>query len=124
MEYEIINPSDPYKMTAPSIDLAAVAVCLLGEGQYMAKPRGEGDEVPMFLFGGVDKWFVEKFGMDFATTADGIINHRTEELAAVFDSVALESEERSSLNDIGGRAKAWAQSLRKKANTLTTEDHQ
>ena len=50
MEYEIINPSDPDRMTADRLDTAAVAICLLGDGKYAAKPRGDGEEVPMFLF--------------------------------------------------------------------------
>ena len=116
MEYEIINPSDPYRMTADRLDTAAVAICLLGDGKYAAKPRSDGEEVPMFLFTSPDPWFVERFGMNYADTANKIIEHRNEELAAVFDSVTLERTERSSLNDIGGRAKALAQAVRRKIN--------
>ena len=116
MEYEIINPSDPYRMTAERLDTAAVAVCLLGDGNYAAKPRGDGEEVPLFLFTSPDPWFIERFGMGYADTAKKIIEHRNEELAAVFDSVTLERAERSSTNDIGGRAKALAQAVRRKIN--------
>lgn len=116
MEYEIINPSDPYRMTAERLDTAAVAVCLLGDGKYAAKPRGDGEEVPFFLFSSPDPWFIEHFGMSYADTANKIIEHRNEELASVFDSVTLERAERSSLNDIGGRAKALAQAVRRKIN--------
>ena len=116
MEHEIINPSDPYRMTADRLDTAAVAICLLGDGKYAAKPRSDGEEVPMFLFTSPDPWFVERFGMNYADTANKIIKHRNEELAAVFDSVTLERTERSSLNDIGGRAKALAQAVRRKIN--------
>lgn len=116
MEYEIINPGDPYRMTADRLDTAAVAICLLGDGKYAAKPRGDGEEVPMFLLTSPDPWFVERFGMNYADTANKIIEHRNEELAAVFDSVTLERTERSSLNDIGGRAKALAQAVRRKIN--------
>ena len=63
-----------------------------------------------------DPWFVERFWMNYADTANKIIKHRNEELAAVFDSVTLERTERSSLNDIGGRAKALAQAVRRKIN--------
>ncbi len=118
MEYEIINPSDPYRMTADRLDVAAVAVCLLGDGKYAAKPRGEGEEVPMFLFTSPDSWFIERFAMSYADTANTIIEHRGEELARVFDSVTLERAERSSLNDIGGRAKALAQAVRRKVSEL------
>ncbi len=118
MEYEIINPSDPYRMTADRLDVAAVAVCFLGDGKYAAKPRGEGEEVPMFLFASPDSWFIERFAMSYADTANTIIEHRGEELARVFDSVTLERAERSSLNDIGARAKALAQAVRRKVSEL------
>ena len=114
MEYEIINPSDPYRMTAAGLDIAAVAVCLLGDGAYAAKPRGIGIEVPC-LFTGPDPWFIEKFGMDYATTLQAVLEHQNAELALALESVTLERAERSSLNDIGGRAKALAQAVRRKA---------
>lgn len=117
MEYEIINPSDPYTMTADDLQIAAAVVCLLGEGKYAAKPTaGAGSEVPMFLFGGHDKWFAQMFGMNFEATIDHVMTHRGDELAQALESVTLASQERSSLNDIGGRAKAMAQAVRRKSN--------
>lgn len=80
MKFEIVNPSDPYTMEADDLQIAAVAVCLLGNGKYMAKGQGrdDGQDVPFFLFGGVDEWFIEKFGMDYGVTASHALNNRND----------------------------------------------
>jgi len=121
MKFEIINPSDPYTMDAPDMEVAAVAVSFLGDGKYPLKGIGEdvGQDVPPFLFGGHDEWFVAKFGMNFEDTAGHVMNHRNDELAQAFDSVTLQRDNRSSMNDIGGRAKALAQAVRRKVSSVT-----
>src|SRR3990172_5720522 len=103
MKFEIVNPSDPYTMEAPDMEIAAVAVVLLGEGMYPLTGVGEaaGRNVPPFLFGGQDEWFVTQFGVNFEDTADRVMACRREELALAFDSVTLQRAEVSSLNDIG-----------------------
>ena len=117
MRFEIINPSDKYTMTAPDLEVAAVAVSFLGEGTYKLKGIGEdaGQDVPFFLFGEHDEWFVSQFGRDAEATAKHLINHRSDELAQALDSVTLQGAERSSMNDIGGEAKALAKAVRWKA---------
>jgi hypothetical protein len=122
MKFEIINPSDPYHMEAPDLVVAAVAACFLGDGKYGLKGLDEADQdMPIFIFGGADEWFIKKFGMNYQDTAEKLLEHRNEELAAAFDSVSLQRAERSSLNDIGGRAKAIAQAVRRKAQELQSE---
>jgi len=115
MQFEIINPSDPYTMTAPDLEVAAVAVSLLGDGKYPLKGLGDdaGQDVPPFLFGGHDEWFASKFGMNYEATAEHVLNHRAGELAESLDSVTLGKERRSSLNDIGGRARSLATAVRR-----------
>ena len=115
MQFEIINPSDPYTMTAPDLEVAAVAVSLLGDGKYLLKGLGDdaGQDVPTFLFGGHDEWFVSKFGMNYEDTAEHVLNHRAGELAESFDSVTLGREQRSSINDIGGLARSLAAAVRR-----------
>lgn len=104
-------------MTAPDLEVAAVAICLLGDGRYPLDGIGEdaGQDVPAFLFGGHDEWFTSKFGRDFATTAEQVIAGRNPELADSLDSVHLDRQERSSLNDIGSRARRLAKAIRDKA---------
>ena len=117
MKFAIINPSDPYTMEADDLRTAAVVCCLLGQGKYMLNGLGDakGQDVPPFLLGGVDQWFSEKFGSNFEATFDGIMATDAEALARSFESVKLEAAERSSMNNIGARAKAYADAIRKMA---------
>lgn len=64
--WEIINPSDKYTFETDDHRLAAVVVCLLGEGRYGAEEEGGARKVPLFLFGGHDAWFASQFQCDFA----------------------------------------------------------
>ena len=117
MRFEIVNPSDPYTMEAPDMEVAAVACCLLGSGKYGLTGLGEdsAESVPIFLLGGHDEWFVEKFGMSYADTVAHCLEHRGKQLAESLDSVTLMRGERSSLNDIGRRARKYAELVREKA---------
>jgi hypothetical protein len=118
MKFEIVNPSDPYTMESESVAVAAVVCTLIGQGKYSLKEiggTGEND-VPFFMFGGLADWFIEKTGGDFGAFYAKCIADGGEELARAFDSVKLESPfERSSLNDIGARAKAYAEHVRAQA---------
>ncbi len=117
MKFDLINPSDPYTFEADDLQVAAVMVCLLGEGRYLADALGEdadkGNNVPAFLFGGHDEWFVSKFARTYEATFTHCLEHRTDALARAFESVTLGAARRSSLNDIGGRAARLAQAIRR-----------
>ena len=67
-EYELINPSDPYTFLAESHEIAALTVFILST-MYGAKSKSGEEEVPLFLFGGSEEWYVEQFGR---TPAEGI----------------------------------------------------
>ena len=116
MKFEIINPSDPYTMDADDLIVAAVAVCLLGNGKYGLDALGEdsniSNNVPIFLLGGHDEWFTSRFGMTYEAAAQQVVDQRTEALAKAFESVALTSGRRSSLNNIGAKAKELARVVR------------
>lgn len=120
MNFDLMNPSDPYTLEADDLQVAAVACCLLGNGKYGLTGLGDdaGQDVPVFLLGGHDEWFVSKFGMNYEDTATHALNHRNDALARAFESVTLGSEERSSMNNIGGKARDIAQALRLKAAEL------
>ncbi len=119
MKFNLINPSDAYTFEAEDMEVAAVMVCLLGDGKYGADEIGKGasngNHVPVFLFGGHDEWFVRKFGMNFEDTGRHCLDHRRGALADAFASVTLTNPPRSSMNDIGGRAHALAKGLRAQA---------
>ena len=46
MEYELINPSDPYTFIADDLETAALVFLVFSTG-YGAKPKDEGEEVPI-----------------------------------------------------------------------------
>lgn len=132
---EIVNPSDPYTIEHDDPIVIAAAVCLLGEGHYAARDK-EGTQVcPLFVFGGFEKWWASKgvgeFGAwieanrppltkAFASVTIGSIRDAEEvksALAGMSETDGLEwlakrhDARRSSLNDIGGRARQFAERL-------------
>lgn len=117
MRFEIINPSDPYVMEGRDLEVAAVAVCMLGNGRYSLEGLDEdaGTKVPFFMFGGINDWFTEKFGRAFKDSVAHVADNHAEALAAALDSIALRGAEPSSMNDIGRRAKKLAQLVRERA---------
>ncbi|PIM51887.1 hypothetical protein CS062_17325 [Roseateles chitinivorans] len=119
MRFEIVNPSDPYTMEAEDLEVAAVACGLIGQGRYglkaLSPDAGAQNDVPIFLLGGHDEWFIGKFGMDWENTARHVLDHRRDALAAAAASVTLDRAERSSLNNIGAIAKQLAKALRSEA---------
>lgn len=91
MLFSIINPSDPYTMRASELEVAAVAVALLGVGQYGLEQIG-GDrsaQVPMFPTGGHDDWYQKQFGRDFSASLDHVMTNRFEELIKTLASVHI-----------------------------------
>lgn len=111
MQFDIINPSDPYTMTACDLEVAAVAVCVLGHGRYGLRGLAPdaGADVPVFLFPGTaDEWFRATFGDDYDTVATRCLEDRTGALVAALESVTLGRAERSSMHNIGGLAQHLA----------------
>lgn len=136
MEYELINPSDPYTFIAEDSETAALVVFSLSPA-YGAHPKDEGNEgVPIFIFGGGAEWYRETFGR---TPDEGLLAKKNA-VADALDSMMLggfedrkryhaaldsitdpEKKEkfiaewqdgRSSLNDIGTFAHALAKRIR------------
>lgn len=125
MKFKIINPSDPYEMIADDLKIAAVAISFLGCGKYALKGTGNDNtnDVPLFLLGDHDEWFISKFGMSFHDTADHVLKHEPEKLAAALNSVTLMCAKRSSLNDIGRSAKELADAVLRKTNFAASGKH-
>lgn len=100
MKFEIINPSDKLFLTAPDLLISAVAICLLSKGVYALKGIGDNDnlEVPLFLFGGHDGWFLENLNCTFQ---EALIKakERKQELIDCLKSIEYETE-RGSMNNI------------------------
>lgn len=136
MEFELINPSDPYTFIASSNEVAALTVFLIGSA-YGAKAKDDSFEVPITMFGGGAEWYQEQFGH---SADDGLAQNKSE-VAKALESMmyggfedrkryqaalsAIDDEEkrekfisewkdgRSSLNDIGNYAHALAKKLLK-----------
>lgn len=116
MKYEIVNPSDPYTLETDNLEAAAVACFFLGSGKYALTDEEGNQAVPFFLFGGHDEWFKEHFGYGFEESIDRVDKQK---LVEALESVSMGSEKRSSLNDIGGRAKDFATECREKYLSAT-----
>ena len=138
MEYELINPSDPYTFIAADYETAALTVFCLGPA-YGARPKDTGEAVPIFIFGGAVDWYKEKFGR----TPDDGLDKKRQAVADALASMMLGDFEdrrryelalsavddpekkarfidewqdgRSSLNDIGGKAHRLAARLKERS---------
>lgn len=89
MLFDIVNPSDPYTMEASCLEVAAAAVCLLGQGKF-ALNELTGDKsgnVPAFLTGGHNEWFTKQFGRDFEQSLNHVMATMQPELIKAFGSV-------------------------------------
>ena len=137
--YRLSNLSDAVTFEAPSLEVAACASFILGEGQYGSFPqdRERYPEVPIFIMGGGAEWYEETFGREYGDGLEAL----GEAISSALDSVwyadfvnrpllsfALQAiddaneraaylakwndDRRSSMNDIGARAATYAKALR------------
>ncbi len=136
MLFDLINPSDSYTFQADTLECAAIATLLLGTGQYGARQLDGKEEVPIFLLGGAEQWFTDKFGRSIEDSLKLHKGERAEELIACLNSVLIgdrkeyectlpmiaddkrdewvagwHDRNRSSMNDIGSRAKRIATAI-------------
>lgn len=109
-KFEIINPSDKCFLFGDNLLAVSVACLFLGEGRYALREMGGDFEMPIFLFGGHDEWLQKEFG---TTVESYLISGRDDDLAAALESFQYDGA-RSSMNNIGARAKSMAESIRAK----------
>lgn len=83
-EFNFINIHDPYTFVADDLEVAALVVFSIG-ACYGAKSEDGEDDVPIFLFGGEEEWYVEKFGR----TPDEGLDARKPEVAKALASMML-----------------------------------
>lgn len=60
MEYELINPNDPYTFIAKDYETAVLTVFLIST-MYGANSKDGEDDIPIFLFGGSREWYKRQF---------------------------------------------------------------
>ena len=121
IQYQLINPSDPYTFLTPDLETAALTVFCLGT-MYGAEPQGKGENVPVFLFGGAEEWYEEKFGRrpeegikeisEVSQMIHGVTGKKWQTLFCPLCLVDLKTD--------AGMKQHWKQSLmkRKKKNSL------
>jgi hypothetical protein len=141
MLYNIVNPSDPYTIEAPSLDVAAMTAILLGQGNYPFRSLEGGEDVPAFAFGKGDVWCQKHFKETLMEMSNRVMDTKLGEVAECLDSVLYgDAQERveflattkdmdrpnfeaeramrqldrcSSMNDIGSLSYRMAAKLRK-----------
>ena len=99
MIYEIVNPSDPYTIDCPDLEIATAFNLFFG-GPYALEPQDGGESVPIFLFMSNEsyhKWCVERFGLEPGKLLHRVIEERTEEFADALDSVLIGDREKFEL---------------------------
>ena len=132
--FEIVNPSDPYTLRGER-DVARAACLLLGKGYFALRDAAGELVLPLFVLGNSFEEWAKEEGFDLP----GILKDRAMEVVATLDSVLIggfrerreveaatarmapgdaeawlaerHEARRSSLNDIGARAKALARRI-------------
>lgn len=109
MKYEIINPSDKCFISSDNERVAKFCCLLLGRGMYGLENAETGETAfPICLFRMSKKIIIEEFGEPLQ---DFLKNHRLE-IVECFKSFEYASE-RTSLTNIGERARIWCEELTK-----------
>lgn len=130
--WELINPSDTYTLQGDDHEAACVANCCLGRGNtgldaFVDGNKDESLGCPIFMFGGHDEWFKEKFGRSFEESLEAKASAAADILDTILAGSISERElfersnftweewqerNQSSITDYGRSAKALARSLR------------
>lgn len=84
MKYKLVNPSDPYTFEADNDETAALVIFMLSTAYGAHTESGE-TRVPIFIFGGAEEWYKEKFGRN---VEEGIAAKR-KQVAEALNSMQL-----------------------------------
>lgn len=111
--YELVNPSDAIAFDAVSLPVAIVATLFVGEGRYPLRCDGQiVFGAVAFGRGNVDQYCRSVLGGGLNETLESVSANHTPDLIAALDSFRLTAGERTSLNDICGRARRLAAAMR------------
>lgn len=89
MIFEFVNPSDPYTFISPDLEVAAFVTVLLGNGKGAANQLDGNLHVPMFLFGGLDKFILDNFSKPLDEWIEHMKRERYIDIADSLDSVVI-----------------------------------
>lgn len=90
MQYELINPSDPYTFLADTKEVAALTVFCI-DAMYGAESEDGNETVPIFPFGGSEKWYKETF---HRTVEEGLQENREQVAQAMLSFMFGHFEDR------------------------------
>ena len=91
MLFQINTPEKPYTFEASSFTAACVVATLLGGGFYSLWQAGK-QVMPMFMFGGAEKWYQQTFGKNFQDVVQEV---SVDEIAQIYITLlAGKAEER------------------------------
>ncbi len=111
MKYEIINPSDKCFIASDNKKVAQFCNLLLGSGMYGLRDEDGNDVVGcLYLFGTTQESLNADFDGDFKKFG----KDHAKEIAACFKTFEY-ANGRTSLNDIGARARHFAEAFEKMA---------
>ena len=106
-KYEIINPSDKCFIYSDNLRVAKFCCLLLGNGRYgLTDCETNETAFSIYLFGISEEQIVKEFGEPL----DKFMEHNKVEIVECFKSFEYPYE-RTSLNNIGERARLFAQKL-------------
>jgi hypothetical protein len=83
MLYQLNSPEKPYTFDASSFTAACVVATLLGGGFYSLWQDGK-QVMPVFMFGGVEKWYQRTFGKNFQ---DAVQEVSPDEIAQIYMTI-------------------------------------
>lgn len=138
MIYELINPSDAITFEGDDDTLAAVSALVIGNGKFGLRDQTDRTVLPVFILGGALEW-LESQGINL----DSYLTENRDRIAGFLDTCLygsvgerhtfndavsrmsaddaaahkahLMDRRRSSMSNIGGACKLWADHLRKAA---------
>lgn len=126
MQFEIINPHDPYTLEAPDFLTALTAIALIGEGKYGI--RGEAGTAPPVLF---DDWSEDVYRAagvssctDIFDPEIGYLNTNpafNEAVAVACESIRCPGRKTSTV-DLEAKGKRYAEALRSRRTFASCEE--
>ena len=107
MKYEIINPSDKCYISSENEKVAKFCCLLLGDGRYGLENTETGKTIfPIYIFGISE----DEVNNQFGEPLEQFLEHNKKQIADCFNTFEYASE-RTSLNNIGARAKLYYKRL-------------
>lgn len=103
---KVINPHDEITIGYDDVDAARIALLIVGAGAYCI----EGDDMPLFVFGGSEEWVQKTYNMPMG---DWLGTVSKERICAALESMAIVGY-RSSMSDPVGNAHKVAARMREK----------